>query len=99
MTYSYEIQVDRGFRLLEEKAPRTWRDRVNRADLNMGDPDSCILAQIFGSYTAGLEALGLQIGTFGEMRNGFNAVCPEEHRDLTEAWLQKLRADARKRKT
>jgi len=48
----------RGSKLLDEKCPK-WFLLVDLASFDFVNPTKCILAQVFGGYTKGLEALGL----------------------------------------
>ena len=77
--------VDAGTELLEMKFPGRLAN-VDDKRLKMWDPELCILALVFGSYEAGLKALGISEEA-GE-NFGFNAYS-EEHKDyvaLNQAW-------------
>lgn len=53
---SIEDRVTNGIVLLDVTSPG-WRDKVNIDDLNMRSGADCILGQIYGSYTDGVNAL------------------------------------------
>lgn len=51
--------VSQAVALLDAKVP-DWAFRVNPRTLDVADPETCPLGQLFGSYIAGLSALGVQ---------------------------------------
>jgi hypothetical protein len=55
---AYNRRVQRGVKLLDEKVPG-WTDRIDPAELNMQYHETCMLAQLYGSYERGLMALNL----------------------------------------
>lgn len=50
-------RVDKGVELLDSLIPK-WRLLIDVDDLDMGNISKCILGQIFGGYSRGLEILG-----------------------------------------
>ena len=50
--------VAEGVNLLDAYGPPQWRGTVDLDTLNMADDHDCILGQLYGSYGAGLRALG-----------------------------------------
>lgn len=50
--------VAEGVKLLDEKQPEWWKN-INLYTLDMEGCYSCILGQLFGSYSVGREALGI----------------------------------------
>lgn len=48
--------VDMGVRLLDQHRPFWWRD-VDPDRLNMGSPSCCVLGQLYGSFSEGLEVV------------------------------------------
>jgi hypothetical protein len=51
-----QARVLRGLRLLEESRP-DWFYAIDVLSLNIVDYGNCVLAQVYGSYTAGMEEL------------------------------------------
>jgi hypothetical protein len=52
------LRAKRGAEFLDEKL-YDWRERMNLADLDMGEECDCILGQYFGEYNSGRKELGL----------------------------------------
>lgn len=52
-------RVAKGAALLDSATLGTWRENIDASTLDVGSIDTCPLAQLFGSYTAGAVALGL----------------------------------------
>lgn len=51
----YEQQISRGIALLDEKVP-DWRYRINTSELNLSRFNQCVLGQVFGHYSKGLDS-------------------------------------------
>lgn len=64
-----------------------WRDKVDAAGLDMGDPCRCVLGQVFGDFYIGIETLGVGYGN--PDRLGFDG---DDYPALTEAWRRELGA-------
>lgn len=54
-----EVAVAKGARVLDE-VYEGWAAAVDASAIDVGRIDSCITAQLFGSYEKGLEAMGLE---------------------------------------
>ena len=87
------IWVADGVALLDEVWPG-WEREIDLNRLDVSDADLCILGQLYGSFTAGLEVLETKaadcIGNFSmpSARFGFNAWSDElpEYDRLTDVW-------------
>lgn len=85
----------RGAKLLDKKLGRGWRRKIRRRNLDMSRGSyeigecGCVLAQLYGSYDEGLEALDISWGE--DERLGFDRDDEVGYDDLDEAWLQTLR--------
>ena len=60
------ISVELGAALLDQEKP-DWFNLVDMKKFNINRPTDCILGQIYGSYSIGIDAIGLKIG-----REAFN---------------------------
>lgn len=86
-----EQAVDAGIKLLDEKGPSDWRQRIDIRILDIDDDELCVLAQVFGSfmYTENLNRLGLE----NDGRPyGFCAYRMDEWEPLTNEWKRRLAA-------
>lgn len=85
----YDAEVERGAILLDIEAPG-WERLVNPDRLGISEHEDCILGQVFGSYDAGLDQLGLGSGS----EHGFFPLSIHEYKKeaalLTEAWRRYL---------
>jgi hypothetical protein len=97
-------RVARGARLLDERGPADWRDRVDARTLKMSSGYGCVLGQLYGElgsdssgFKIGLGQLGLN-DRKGATEHGFTfaygAVAPDWDR-LTIAWQRRLHRDRR----
>lgn len=88
-TQDLAARVQRGIALLDEKGPSDWRSRIDLTTLDIDDATLCILAQLYGDYHTGCEAIGIadDLGAAAE-EAGFMPLCdPPEHAEcLTQAW-------------
>lgn len=82
--------VLRGIELLDRQVPG-WRDRIDWDKLDMANCYRCILGQLFGKYSEGVEELGVLSGT----HYGFDAppcltsgVTSEYFTELAHFWRQ-----------
>jgi hypothetical protein len=96
---SYRDQIAEGMRLLDENGPENWREKVNIEKLDMGEPElqggcGCILAQLYGDYVTGRQALGIRRG--GGTPYGFDCSYDDEkglvYGPLTEEWKEALKS-------
>jgi hypothetical protein len=81
-------RVALGVALLNDRVP-DWRARINRRLLNSGSETHDILGQLYGSYDAGLEALGLQ-DLHQRRALGFDRGRGETWEELDAEWLAAL---------
>ncbi len=83
-----ELEVRRGIMLLDEKKP-DWRDSFDPESLNMLYIGGCVLYQVFGGYTEGLDALGINYGGL-EFEYGFDCDLQDDLRkdEFNETWKQ-----------
>ena len=77
--------VERGALFLDEKRPGWWKE-IDVDRLNMGNPVSCVLGQLCGSYGDGLYQLGITPAE--QFRLGFYS--PTFSGLLTEPWEQAI---------
>jgi hypothetical protein len=92
------IRVQRGIELLDRKAaanfgPENWRAKVNLATLEMADWYDCMLGQVFGDYSAGVDhflSRDKNCGPWAE-RHGFDHSRRVSFADLNWAWKEALR--------
>ena len=95
---SVQSRVNRGVVYLDRKFP-DWETYVELENLDMGDSDSCVIAQIFGEYWQGIERLfwlrrrlhklfGYVFYTIRPAYYGFHAFSFDdlEYARLTTAW-------------
>lgn len=59
----YEEAVSDAIRLLDKKK-RGWRKKINAATLNMDDYEQCILGQIYGECSDGLDKLDIGLNEY-----------------------------------
>jgi hypothetical protein len=64
----FEAQIAEGMKLLDEKEGPLWDQRIETDKLDMGRCSSCILGQLHGWYTDGLDEYEL---TEGSMWNAY----------------------------
>lgn len=80
----YAPMVAKGVALLDEKRPG-WRALINKDILDIGDPSSCVSAQLSGrrDYHLGMTQLGLTLGNDGTYTaHGFDAIRWYDDHDL-----------------
>jgi hypothetical protein len=93
---AFETEVARGIALLDEKVPG-WRELIDldRLDMEMAERREngccCILAQLYGGYIAGLEAIGLDDEE--DSPYGFDDIDDADYPALTDAWRRALTPD------
>jgi hypothetical protein len=87
----YAARVATGAALLDEHGNGNgWRRDINKGTLNINDFYLCVLAQLFGNYSAGLQELGL-FTTSEAIEHGFDVEMGVDDSDeLTSAWLDIL---------
>lgn len=85
MTGSYKQRVELGAAWLDENEP-TWVYLIDLAELRLESEFKCVLAQVFGSYSAGNDKLEAQELESAEM--GFD-VYMDEDMDKAYYWLQR----------
>lgn len=92
----FAVPVNRGARLLDDRQPGWWWG-IMTDRLRMEDPGQDVLAQLYGSYDAGLDVLS-DVEKWSAtarynfaVRHGFNLVDPatataKDWEELAEAW-------------
>ena len=50
-------RIRAGAALLDAEGPQDWRDRIDTDELDMFYVTHCVLGQLFGDYTSGVNAL------------------------------------------
>lgn len=89
-----EIRAARGAALLDAVKPG-WAAVLPRPeDLDLGDPWNCVLGQVYGHYSAGLQAAGIGRFAYQVLAHGFaphsSWVQPYDNAQLTRAWLTEV---------
>lgn len=89
--------VQNGIRLLDTSGPENWRERIDTGTLDLASLDNCILGQVFGSYSKGMDALFNGNWLFNETNAEYGFEAPEDedtgkrgYAALREAWLLAL---------
>lgn len=95
-----EARVDRGISALNARAEKMtrlqgWPAKISLEELDMGDPDKCVLGQLFQGFWRGLSVMNIY-ETITMETLGF-AVRPDigykdQYKVLTEIWKEKLQA-------
>lgn len=89
-------RVKRGIRFLDKTlGRRKWVKKIRLNKLDLSDPNTCVIGEIFGGYTRGLE--GLNKDKKWGRKNGFNlpvvASVTDKYEDfqvLTRLWKETL---------
>ena len=84
--------VAKGAAVMDQRK-RDWRKRINLETLSIASVRACVLGQNYGSFNAGMEALG--IGRIGAAEHGFIWPCGQVDNDeliraLDEAWRSQI---------
>jgi len=81
----YTAKVESGIALLDAHFGKgVWRKDIDLDSLDLGDCGVCVLGQLFGDYSTGLDALDIGSGySYGFDTSG-------SMRDLTAAWKEAL---------
>lgn len=79
-------RVEAGAAFLDERHPG-WVDDIDTEKLDLIDCRVCVLGQLFGSFSRGLDTLDL--GDRSARRFGFDTFL-ESYHDLTDAWLESI---------
>lgn len=89
--------VARGARLLDDHRPG-WRESVDAARLDVSDFHSCVLGQLYGSFSAGLTQLGLRLDGARIEEHGFDVLLGDTGRypAVQGAWERVLLDPARR---
>jgi len=82
----------KGAAVMDQRKPG-WRKRINLEAFSVASVRACVLGQNYGSYGAGMEALG--IGRTGAAELGFIWPCGQVDNDeliraLDEAWRSQI---------
>ena len=98
-----KLRVQDGAARLDRDHSPTWDTQISCSQLDLGHPELCVLGQLYGSFSIGLQALNLDRwrSTWAPSRYGFMAevgdVTYSEHsrkfRDmLTPVWRRLIKA-------
>src|SRR5437667_4843660 len=77
--------IQNGIDLLDEKKPG-WYQKIDLECLWLADCHGCILGQLYGSYAAGLNALGLSSG----WNHGFSSLFPKNFSIMGKIWVNEI---------
>lgn len=87
-------RVKRGIALLEERYGPTWVDHMKLSDLDLSSEERCVLGQIYGGFSYGIDNLGIDAEEsydFGFDINTLESpVIPYDA--IQEIWERELRA-------
>lgn len=87
MDINVEKRVLAGAKFLDGERPG-WRNAINVELLDVADGNCCVLGQLYGTYSEGVEALDLSRGEIIDY--GFDSSMGSPTYDLTEAWKRLL---------
>jgi hypothetical protein len=88
---SIDEAVQNGMRLIDEEFGTTMLDKLNPDSLDVSSGISCVCGQLFGSYSAGKDKLGISSDKEAA-KYGFFSLSVTKYRELTEAWRNALLA-------
>lgn len=99
MDISIEQRVTNGAKLLDEHEPR-WFTMVELEVFNITSTSSCILGQVYGTFSAGTRELDIEGNRPEEERLGFELTheeynsefCPEIQEEIEHAWYAQIEA-------
>ena len=85
--------VKAGAQVLDEKWPKGWAHLIDTdpKKFRMSDKGKCVLTQLYGSFTKGLDSIELKLSRAGTF--GFDAIQddhPVEHFNLRKAWIDEI---------
>jgi hypothetical protein len=96
---TYEQRAETGAKVLDRiPALDGWDRLINRATLDMASWARCIGGQLFGTYAAFRDQVGMRHRTEDEV-SAFNPAGPDDNRNLTLAWIVLLEDRERERVT
>lgn len=86
-------RVERGAELLDEEYPG-WAFKIDEYLLDLANASKCVLGQLFGCYSAGLDELKIDSLT-EDVEYGFTILCAEDSshpcwNTLTNLWLAEI---------
>lgn len=98
MSIDVQTRVAAGVAFLDRQVPG-WVDRIDVDNLNVASPVNCVLGQLYGMYSSGISALGLdqdqaaalgfQVEVTGDSFSDFVralVASAEEYPALTDEW-------------
>lgn len=87
MTATYEQRAETGATMLDRiPALDGWDRQINRSTLDMASWARCIGGQLFGTYAAFRDQVGMNHRNEDEV-SAFNPAGPDDNRNLTLAWI------------
>ena len=85
-------RVEAGAALLDRKRrSKTWRRKIDLKQLNLESCQDCILGQLYGGYSVGLDRLERNGEWIWPDELGFDPAATD-HRPLTRAWCEYIEA-------
>lgn len=91
-----KVRLDKGTALLDLALGQDWPNKIDLETLDLANPGTCVLGQLYGQYATGLNELfhGLPSQAF---ELGFNSAhaYPKEYSSLDRAWTKHIK-DLRK---
>ena len=95
MSNQYDLAVQRGMALLDEKRPG-WLGHIDLTTLDLREPCRCVLGQEFGHYEDGREATDLDQQSVVALGFDIDASTatsyPSAYYRLTRVWKRAIRA-------
>lgn len=88
MSNTVQESVARGVQWLNEQLGPDWPDFIDRDELAMWSPSSCVLGQLLGGYWAALDGLGY--GRVWAEDHGFTSNHYDGYTSLTREWNEYL---------
>jgi len=76
----YKFFVKRGAALLDKRVPK-WTNKLNPDDVDMSNPDYCVLGLVYRSYEYGLDRLNIKGNGW---THGFNILLGNRRREVTK---------------
>lgn len=74
LTIATSDAVAAGMRLLDERGPADWMQRIDLDRLDITYASRCVLGQVYGTFAVGAEALDIPTTALGSYPYGFSAL-------------------------
>jgi len=79
--------VQRGMDFLDKECPG-WEEIVNPGALDIACSQNCVMGQIFGDYSAGIETLAISIENASRL--GFENAEESNYKNLNTCWKKQI---------